>query len=333
LINSFQVDAQYIYGFASKNVNNFDFKGVEYKSKVFVNRTAESITLKIFDSLNQLVSTQEILFENLPNLNSISFYNSIGLFQTQDGLYLKDFITNKKVYITRDRYNEEMPAGKFNPELTKYNELIIYDRFLNEIKLIDLKAYSKNGKYWAMLYDKVEFSTNKVSLLLNYPLKDGQASYQRSSDKYLFDMITNKFSPSLTIQIQQTNSSNKQTNSSNICPDNFKEISNNEILGTARKYKATNGKYYYEVKLTISPNVITKRYTTKIEAKRIQESKNVEIGLTKTVNVISGSSGTFTFKGCFETDKFEIEGFYSCKTGRFSGPSATVNFRDLKIIQ
>lgn len=117
------------------------------------------------------------------------------------------------------------------------------------------------------------------------------------------------------------------------CPSNFKEISNNEVSGTARKYKATNGKYYYEVKLTISPNVKTKQYTTRIEAKRIQESKNVEIGLTKTVNVISGSNGTFTFKGCFETDKFEIEGFYSCKTGRFSGPSATVNFRDLKIIQ
>jgi len=119
----------------------------------------------------------------------------------------------------------------------------------------------------------------------------------------------------------------------NYCPDNFKEISNNEVSGTARKYKATNGKYYYEVKLTINPNTNTKRYTTKIEAKRIQESKNVDIGYTKVGYNIISSSGTFTFKGCFETDKFEIEGFYSCKTGRFSGPSATVNFRDLKIIQ
>jgi uncharacterized protein (TIGR02145 family) len=125
----------------------------------------------------------------------------------------------------------------------------------------------------------------------------------------------------------------KVVNLDNSCPDNFRDITINNISGTARKYKARDGHYYFQVKLNVNPGPTTLKYITKITVKRTQKIENVPVGSIYRSYYINGSSGTFTFDGSFETDYFEIEGTYSCKTGRFGGPSAKIYFRDLKIIQ
>jgi len=293
--------------------------------------------LNIVDKTNKTVYSELIPFENLPNSNSISFFNSIGLLQNSKGLFIKDFISKKEVYLTRDRYNEEMAIGKYNPDLSG-TDFIVYDRFLNPIKSISLKSYTEDGKFWSMLYDQVKFQNNKIGLVLNYPLLDGQANYQRKTDVFNYDMLNNIFSPSLTIDEKESYSTNK-------CPENFKEIKLSNVTGTARKYTAKDGHKYYEVKLTINPSLITKKYTTKITANRLrkytEQSYGVtnigriggESGINKTGYFINSSSGTISFLGCYETDVFQIEGNYQCETGRFKGPSVTIYFRDLKIIQ
>ncbi len=119
----------------------------------------------------------------------------------------------------------------------------------------------------------------------------------------------------------------------NNCLENFREISINDISGTAKKYQAKDGHYYYQVKIFVKPNPLTAKCVTKITVNRTQKSENVPFGSIYRGIYINGSSGTFTFDGSFETDFFEIEGTYSCNTGRFGGPSAKIFFRDLKIIQ
>jgi uncharacterized protein (TIGR02145 family) len=119
----------------------------------------------------------------------------------------------------------------------------------------------------------------------------------------------------------------------NKCPLDFIEISLAQVSGTAKKYKAIDGHFYYQVKINVKPSILTSKYTTKITVKRTQKSENVPLGSIYKAFYINGSSGTFTFDGSFDSDYFEIEGSYSCRTGRFGGPSAKIYFRDLKIIQ
>lgn len=121
----------------------------------------------------------------------------------------------------------------------------------------------------------------------------------------------------------ETNELNSAKN--NNCPENLSEININNIIGTARKYKAVDGHYYYEVKLNVKPSLTTMKYTTKIQVNK-KSSPYVMYS-------IKSSSGVITIKGCTENDVFEVEGIYSCNTGRFKGPSATIYFRDLKLIQ
>jgi hypothetical protein len=329
LIFTTTAKGQYIYGFAYKKEKTFQFTGVEYNPRVIVNNSKNSISLIISDKTNKVVFKTEIPFDLLPNSNSISFYNSIGLLQSSKGLYLKDFLTNKEVELNRDRYIEEMSIGKFNPDLSDLN-FLIYDRFLNISKTYNLKSRTNEGKYWTLLYEKNDFVNNKIKLILNYPLEDGQANYERKSETYSYNMTTKVFSPSIGLLDEETNSGNG-------CPDDFKEISLSNISGTARKYKAQDGHYYYEVKITINPSIQTKKYTQKIKGYRYRNYDKVQLykdlGMETDYKIINTSSGVLTFNGCVETDIFRIEGIYSCETGRFKGPSANIYFRDLKIIQ
>lgn len=131
----------------------------------------------------------------------------------------------------------------------------------------------------------------------------------------------------------------------NYCPEELREISTNNITGTARRYTAKDGQKYYEVKLTVNPNLNTKKFVTKIIATRMREYTtetryvtNIgKIGGEKAINKIEysikASNGTLVILGCIEGDVFQVEGIYSCETGRFKGPSATIYFRDLRIIQ
>jgi hypothetical protein len=325
LIVTLSSKGQYIYGFANKKEKSFQFQGVEFKPQILVNNSKNSIYLTILDKSNKVVYKNEIPFSLLPNSNSISFYNSIGLLQSDKGLYLKDFLTNKEVALNRDRYNEEMPIGKFNADLSDLN-FLVYDRFLNISKSYNLKYRTGEGQYWSIIYEKNDFLNNKIKLLLNFPLEDGQANYERKSETYSYSLNTNIFSPSIGLQ-------DLKSNSENDCPNDFKEISIQNISGTARKYKAKDGHNYYQVKINVRPSPVTSKYITKITVKRTQKKENVPFGSIYKEYYINASTGLFTFDGSFETDYFEIEGFYSCETGKFSGPSAKVYFRDLKIIQ
>lgn len=134
--------------------------------------------------------------------------------------------------------------------------------------------------------------------------------------------------------------------SSKMCSDSFKEISPSNISGTARKYQGENGKYYYQVKLYVSPSVETKNYTTRIDVFRLRSYKDPKfegvtglgtIGGQERINKgsfkLNANSGIITIDGCLETDIYQVEGIYSCETGRFKGPSATIYFRNLKIIK
>jgi hypothetical protein len=119
------------------------------------------------------------------------------------------------------------------------------------------------------------------------------------------------------------------------CPPNFKRISANDVTGTARKYKAVNGNYYYEVVLTVKPKAPTATSVKKIEAIKMTKIVDRAYGeeVRKTGFYVDASSGTFKFSGCTEKDVYSIEGSYKCVLPGFKGPSAYIYFRDLKIIQ
>ena len=111
------------------------------------------------------------------------------------------------------------------------------------------------------------------------------------------------------------------------CPSNFKEISMDNITGTARKYMADDGKYFYEIKIKINSSEATSKFLNKIIV-----IKSINGLFTDTVSsTINEPSGIVTFSGCNEKDIFEIKGSYSCQAGY--GPFPTLFFRDFKIIQ
>lgn len=187
------------------------------------------------------------------------------------------------------------------------------------------------GSFYDGLYGIVDLISGETIL----PLKLDMINFIENN---IFELTYNSYKWFRDVKLKEnySNVSGFENIFRNYCPENFKEISTKEIIGTARKYKAKDGHYYYEVKLTINPNSLTKQNTKQLKGYRYRkypEGLYKDLGMETDYKTLNSSSGTLTFTGCVENDIFRIEGIYSCETGRFKGPSANIYFRDLKIIQ
>jgi len=127
-----------------------------------------------------------------------------------------------------------------------------------------------------------------------------------------------------------------QSNNTGIirCPENFKRVTNAQFKGTARKYQAKDGHYYYEVTLWANiPSSMAKYYKgLKFSAKRSGQNCSFcgDISYIKSTKSVTQK---VTYIGCIEDDSFYLEGLYTCSDGGFTGLDARLYFRDLQIIK
>lgn len=330
----------------------YRFQGTDYRSSVKIEEVKGQtfFLLSIINQQGKQVYSQRFKQEDYSNFwlkEPFSFYNSVGIIGDIDGGdYYFDFISKKKILIVMPGMRESYPFGDYITVVTnnfdfqkKINSasLNVYDQHLNLIRKIKLPNKKKNEFEEYYKSDRIEKTNTDGSIVTLKPkiergetyILDPNMSYigYNAKEDFFFNPFNNKKETLIA-----------SNNPNNTCPENFQKIDENNIIGTARKYKTKDGNYFYEVKLKITPSQLTQKYTTQIKSYRYRNYDKAprlkDLGLERQYKVLNASSGTITFTGCLETDLFRIEGIYSCQLFRqFKGPSADIYFRDLKIIQ
>jgi hypothetical protein len=107
------------------------------------------------------------------------------------------------------------------------------------------------------------------------------------------------------------------------CPDNI-NIIDNQFHGTARKYKAKDSHYYYEVILWVNLTSIQKKYITSLKYSADVVSKLDQVRKPIAEKMI--------IKGVLEGTRFVVYPEYKCRLNNLK-TSAVIYFRDLKQIK